>query len=76
MKTIDLDTLSTITGGTTYQPLDLSMPPMGKTAGGGFPGNGPTIFNPRPSDILGGNPRPRPDYLGPRNPFQGIVGGR
>ena len=76
MTTIDNDQLSAITGGTAYQPLDLSMPPLGKTAGGGLPGTGPTIYNPSLPDIISGNPRPRPTFPGPRNPFEGIMNGR
>ena len=76
MTSIDYDRLSSITGGTAYQPLDLSMPSLGRTVGGSLPGTGPTIYNPSPPDIISGNPRPRPGFPGPRNPFEGIMNGR
>lgn len=70
MKTIDLDQLSSITGGTAYQRMEFPDPFRGATAGGG-----PTIYNPTIRDIL--NPRPtRPGLPGPRNPFEGIMNGR
>ena len=76
MKTIDLDTLSTITGGTAHQPLDLSLPKLGRTAGGLLPAAGPTIYRPSIRDILGGGPRPTNPFPGPRNPLEGIMNGR
>lgn len=74
MKTIDLDQLSSITGGTAWAPIQYPDPFRGKEAGGGLPG--PTIYNPTIRDIVTGNPRPRPDFPGPRNPFEGIMNRR
>ena len=72
MKTLDLDQLSSITGGTAWAPIQYPDPFRGKQAGGG-----PTIYNPTIRDIITGNPRPtNPSFPGPRNPFEGIMNGR